>query len=127
MIWSRVQLNLQVELGLNVEAWESVPRTGHHSIDVLRARLAKCVFAVLVITGEDATAEGEVRARQNVIHEIGLFQGRLGFDRVALLEQEGVEAFSNIDGLQRIRFSGSNIEQSFYELGRMLRREGLTR
>jgi hypothetical protein len=29
--------------------------------------------------GEDATAEGSTRARQNVVHEVGLFQGCLGF------------------------------------------------
>jgi predicted nucleotide-binding protein len=59
-----------------------------------------------------------------VIHEIGLFQGKLGFRKVALVEQEGVESFSNI-GLQTIRFPGERIEAAFPELERMLRREGL--
>jgi len=47
----------------------------------------------------------------------------LGFERVALLEQEGIETFSNIDGLQTIRFSGQGIEATFYDLERMLKRE----
>lgn len=123
-LWSRVQLHLNNDLHLSVEAWESVSRAGHHSVEILKGFLSSCGFAVLVVTGDDISDDGVVRARQNVIHEIGLFQGRVGFERVALLEQEGVEGFSNIDGLQRIRFQGIRVEQSFYELDRMLRREG---
>jgi hypothetical protein len=38
-------------------------------------------IAFLVLTAEDETADGKVQARMNVIHEAGLFQGRLGFNR----------------------------------------------
>jgi predicted nucleotide-binding protein len=87
--------------------------------------LDSCTFAVLIVTGEDTTAEGTLRATQNVIHEIGLFQGRLGFDRVALLEQKGIEKFSNILGLQSIPFPNESIEAAFPELERTLKREGI--
>ena len=30
-----------------------------------------------------------VKARMNVIHEVGLFQGRLGFERAIVLLEEG--------------------------------------
>ena len=36
-------------------------------------------IAFPVLTTEDEQADGNVRARMNVIHEAGLFQGRLGF------------------------------------------------
>jgi len=91
----------------------------------LKQVLDSCAFAVLVQTGEDHTGDGKLRARQNVIHEIGLFQGRLGFEKVALVEQEGIESFSNIHGLQVIRFPGLRIEAAYYELDRMLAREKL--
>ena len=39
------------------------------------------------------------RARQNVIFEAGLFVGRLGRDRVALLYEPGVEIPSDLHGL----------------------------
>jgi len=42
-----------------------------------------------------------------------------------MLQQEGVEEFSNIAGLQVIRFSDNKIEAGFYELDRTLRREGI--
>jgi predicted nucleotide-binding protein len=87
--------------------------------------LAQASFALLVFTAEDDTAEGTRRARQNVIHEAGLFQGKLGFARAVLLVQDGVEAFSNIAGLQYLPFTGDNVEQTFYELQRVLKREGL--
>jgi predicted nucleotide-binding protein len=124
-LWARVQIYLKDELKLDVEAWESNARAGLHSVDVLKSLLDSCTFAVIVATGEDATADGGVRPRQNVVHEIGLFQGRFGFDKVALLRQEGIEEFSNIAGLQVIPFAGDRIEAAFYELRRMLEREGI--
>ncbi len=68
-------------------------------------------------------AEGEMRARQNVIHEAGLFQGRLGFSRAIVLVEEGTETFSNIQGIEQIRFARSNIKETFGEVVATLRRE----
>jgi predicted nucleotide-binding protein len=125
--WARVHMHIRDDLKLEVEAWETESRAGLHSIEVLKGLLASCTFAVIVATGEDATHGGEVRARQNVVHEIGLFQGRLGFEKVALLRQEGIEEFSNLAGLQVIPFAGDQIEAAFYDLGRMLKREGIVK
>jgi hypothetical protein len=44
-----------------------------------------------------------------------------------MLLQDGLEEFSNVAGLQHIAFSGDAIESTFYELGRVLKREGLVR
>lgn len=124
-LWARLQLFLEQELGLKVVTFESESRVGESMVPILEAMLAQAAFAVLVLTAEDETADGGKRARQNVIHEAGLFQGRLGFKRAVLLVQDGVEEFTNAAGLQHIRFSEENIEQGFYELQRVLRREGL--
>lgn len=91
---------------------------------MLESLLDKATFAVLVLTADDETPEGGRRARQNVVHEAGLFQGRLGFNRALLLMQLGVDGFSNVDGLQYIPFAGDEIEQTFYQLQRALKREG---
>jgi predicted nucleotide-binding protein len=37
------------------------------------------------MTAEDEQADGNHHARMNVIHEVGLFQGRLGFERAIVL------------------------------------------
>jgi len=124
-LWSKVHIHLKDELHLDVQVWETESRASRYPLDVLKQLLDSCTFAVLVQTGEDPTSDGNLRARQNVIHEIGLFQGRLGFEKVALVEQEGIESFSNIHGLQVIHFPGQRIEAAYYELDRMLVREEL--
>jgi predicted nucleotide-binding protein len=126
-LWARVHMYLRDELKVDVEAWETTPRAGFHSVDILKGLLNSCTFAVIIATGDDTTADGGLRARQNVVHEVGLFQGRIGFEKVAMLRQEGIEEFTNISGLQVIPFSTDRIEAAFYELGRMLKREGLTK
>ena len=70
-------------------------------------------------------ADGRVQARMNVIHEAGLFQGRLGFTKAIVLLEEGCEEFSNIAGLGQIRFPVGNISAEFEEIRRVLEREGL--
>ena len=80
-------------------------------------------FAFLVMTAEDETAEGKLIARLNVIHEVGLFQGRLGFDKAIVLLEDGCEEFSNIHGLGQIRFPRGQIMVAFEEVRRVLERE----
>lgn len=125
--WARVQQFLEHDFGLNVITFESETRAGQHIVQVLESMLNQAGFAILVLTGEDLTPEGGMRARQNVIHEAGLFQGRLGFSKAILLVQSGLEEFSNVAGLQQIHFTEAEIQQTFYELGRVLKREGIVK
>ncbi len=87
--------------------------------------LDAAVVAFLIMTGEDEQADGKLHARMNVVHEAGLFQGRLGFTRAILLLEEGCEGFSNIEGLGQIRFPEGNIKAVFDEVRRVLEREGI--
>jgi predicted nucleotide-binding protein len=121
-LWARVKVFLD-ELHIPTVTYESESRVGESIVPVLEKMLDQATFAVLILTAEDETASGELRARQNVIHEAGLFQGRLGFKKAVLLRQKGLENFSNVDGLQDIRFSGDDIEHTFYQLERVLKRE----
>lgn len=125
LLWHKVERYLEKDKKVPVEAWESESHTGEQVVAVLESFLITSTFAVLLVTGEDATAVGTVRARQNVIHEVGLFQGKLGFRKVALLVQEGTEDFSNIHGLQTILFPDQRIEAAFPELEKVLKREGV--
>ena len=68
-------------------------------------------------------ADGELRARQNVVHELGLFQGRPGFDRAIALLEDGTEEFSNLHGIQQVRFAPGHINGTFGEVLATLRRE----
>lgn len=125
VLWARLKIFINDELGLDVISYESESRIGDSIVLILQKMLDEASFAVLILTAEDETAEGTKRARQNVIHEAGLFQGRLGFKKAVLLKQEGLEDLSNVAGLQYIGFQGDRIDQTFYELQRVLKREGL--
>ena len=125
LLWARLKLYLQDELGLRVICFESESHAGESVVSVLTKMLGEVHFAVLILTAEDETANGSMRARQNVIHEVGLFQSKLGFSKAILLKQEGLEDFTNVAGLQYISFSDNKIEQTFYELRRTLQREEL--
>ena len=80
-------------------------------------------FALLVMTAEDEHADQRIHARENVIHEVGLFQGRLGFNKAIILLEEGCEPFSNIHGLTQIRFPRGQIMSISEEIRRVLERE----
>jgi predicted nucleotide-binding protein len=84
-------------------------------------------FALIVMTGEDETKEGGLRARENVVHEAGLFQGKIGFKKAIVLLEETCAPFSNIDGLIQLRFPGGKIMAVSEEIRRTLEREGLIR
>ena len=79
-----------------------------------------CNAAIILLTKDDETKDGGMRARQNVIHEIGFFQGKLGRKNVILLCEEGVEIFSNISGIVRISFSLNHFEETYEDLRREL-------
>lgn len=85
--------------------------------------LSKSSFALLVMTGEDRDENGNLRARQNVIHELGLFQGKLGFSRAIILLEEDTEEFSNIHGIHQLRYGKHNIKETFGEILATLKRE----
>jgi len=122
-LWKELKDHLHEKHKYDVTAYEIGARAGHTIRDILQAMLSKSSFAVLVMTGEDEMGDGTLRARQNVVHEAGLFQGHLGFNRAIVLLEEGTESFSNIDGIEQIRFSKGNIKETFGDVVATLKRE----
>lgn len=122
-LWRDLKDHLHEKHGYSVEAYEVGSRAGHAVRDILEKMLERSSFAVLIMTGEDKTDKGTIRARQNVIHEIGLFQGRLGFSKAIVLLEKGTEGFSNLQGIDQIRFSKGNIKETFGDVLATLRRE----
>ena len=122
-LWRDLKDHLQDKHYYKIEAYEVGARVGHAIRDILENMLVQSSFAILVLTGEDETSDGKFRARQNVIHETGLFQGRLGFSKAIVLLEEGAEVFSNIHGIEQIRFSKGNIKETFGEVLATIKRE----
>ena len=123
LLWRELHNHLRDRHDLDVEAYEVGARAGHHIRDILVSMLSSSSLAFLVMTAEDETAEEEYQARQNVVHELGLFQGRLGFGRAIALVEEGTKLFTNMAGIQQIRFSKGNIQETFGEVLATIRRE----
>ena len=121
--WRVLKDHLQEQHLMRVTAYEVGPRAGLSVKEVLGKMLAECSFALLVLTGEDISRDGEVHARENVVHELGLFQGHLGFKRAIALLEDGVKEFSNIYGINQIRFSKGNIRETFGDIAATIRRE----
>ena len=123
--WQDLKTFLVERLGCEHEEFNRKPIAGHSNKERLLEMLDQCCFAFIVMTAEDEQPDGRVQARQNVVHEAGLFQGRYGFERAIVLLEEGCEEFSNIHGIGQIRFPKANIKAAFEDIRAVLEREGI--
>ncbi|MHB8843944.1 MAG: TIR domain-containing protein [Nitrospirota bacterium] len=123
LLWKDLKDLLQDRLNLSWEEFNREPIAGQSTTERLQTMLGTSCFAFLILTAEDEHADESVHARENVIHEAGLFQGHLGFKKAIVLLEEGCEEFSNIAGLGQIRFPKGNISACFEEIRRVLERE----
>lgn len=121
--WRDLKDHLHEQHGYEVVTYETGSRAGHTIRDVIAEMLDRSSFAILVMTGEDAMDNGTVKARSNVIHETGLFQGRLGFSKAIVLKEQGTEEFSNLHGVNQIRYTKGNIKETFGDVLAVLKRE----
>jgi predicted nucleotide-binding protein len=124
--WRKLKDFVHDRLQLPWDEFNRVPVAGITNIARLSEMLDAAAIAFLVLTAEDETADGKLQARMNVVHEAGLFQGRLGFTKAILLLEEECSEFSNVQGLGQIRFPKGNIAACFEEIRRVVEREGLT-
>jgi predicted nucleotide-binding protein len=123
--WLKLEKFLSTRLHLSAVEFNSIEVAGRATSDRLVEMLKQADFAFLILTGEDERATGEVHPRLNVVHEAGLFQGKLGFEKAIILLEEGCEKFSNVHGLNDIRFPKGKIETAFEKVRGVLEREGL--
>lgn len=119
--WRVLRDQLRDHHGFEVTAFEGLPRAGHTIRGILEGMADDSAVAVLVMSKADEMADGGVRARQNVVHEIGYFQGRLGWSNAIVVAEDGVEIFSNLDGTQQVRYRAGDISSAVGELVGALR------
>jgi len=122
-LWRELKEFLQDRLKLRPQEFNSESVAGRTTQARLQQMLDDCSFAFLIFTGDDEGPGDLKSARPNVIHELGLFQGRLGFERAIVLLEDGCAEFSNIVGLTQIRFPKGGISTTFEEIRRVLERE----
>jgi len=78
---------------------------------------------MLLMSAEDEQAGGEVRSRQNVIHEAGLFQASLGWNRAVLVIEEGTEQFSNSVGMVYVSYEAGQVKSVISDVLQAIKRE----
>lgn len=124
-LWRELKDFIEGRLSLEWDEFNREPTAGFATKERLQSMLDQACFAFILMTGENQHADDTMHARENVVHEVGLFQGRLGFRKAIVILEEGCTEFSNILGLVQIRFPKGNISACFEEIRRVLEREGV--
>lgn len=124
-IWRELRDFLEKTLKRPYEEFNRIPQAGNITSIRLKEMLESCCMAFLIMTGEDEHTDGTLHARENVIHEIGLFQAQLGYEKAIILLEKGCEVFSNIQGITYIPFPKENIRAAFEDIREVLKREGI--
>jgi len=123
--WLELKNYIQDRLGLQCDDFNRQSTAGITTVNRLLTMLDSACFAFLVLTAEDEQKDERMHARLNVVHEAGLFQGKLGFEKAIVMLENGCEEFSNIHGLGQIRFDQGQISAKFHEVSDTLKREGI--
>ena len=119
--WYKIQTYLEKDLGIPSMELAQEPHLGRTVLQKLNEESDKCSVALIVMTGDDVTSENETRARENVMHEIGYFQGKFGLGNVILLHEDDVSIPSNIHGVGYIPFPKDTAEATLGAITRELK------
>ena len=122
--WRVVQAFVEERFAVSAYSFETRCWGSRPVTEALEGYLRRCSAAICVLTAEDVTADGVRVARQNLVHEVGLFQGRHGPGSVLVLAEEGCA--SRPVGARRVGYSCLAPERAFGELERMLCAWGFT-
>jgi predicted nucleotide-binding protein len=119
--WNEVQNFIEKDIELPTLELAQEANRGRTVLQKLEEESSICSFAVIVMTGDDLDSDGNLRVRENVMHEIGFFQGKYGLSAVCLLHEEGTNIPSNIHGLVYIPFPKGYVNAAFGALLRELK------
>lgn len=114
--WLRVQSFLEKELNIRTIELAQEVNQGRTVIEKLDDASHSCCYAVVVMTGDDKDESGTSRVRENVMHEIGFFQGRYGVNNVCLIYENGTSVPSNLSGIVYLPYDKGDIKSTFLDL-----------
>ncbi len=121
--WLKLRIFVSQTLGLPCDEFNIESTAGLQTASRIDAMLMSARMAFLVMTADDRHADGTTHARENVVHEVGLFQASLGARRAIVLLENGCSRFSNLDGLTTINFPPGDIMARSEEIRGVLARE----
>lgn len=122
-IWREVKDFIVERLKLPCDEFNRESVAGLPTFERLSQMMDQASFAFLIMTAEDEHVDATLHARENVIHEVGLFQGRLGSRKAIVLLEDGCQKFTNIDGQSHILFPPGHVTAAFEDMRRVLERE----
>ena len=88
-VWKDLKDFIHDRLKLPWDEFNRVPVARVTNIARLSQMLDEAAIAFLIMTAKDEHADGKQHARENVIHEAGLFQVHLGFELAIVLLEKG--------------------------------------
>lgn len=115
---NQIHLALQ-KWGLDIKTIEDNGKIGLTTIENLELLSQEAEFAIVIFSGDDEgrireldkneenKAKLEVRARQNVIAELGYFTAKYGRENVCTLYEKGVSIPSDFSGVTYIELESS--------------------
>jgi predicted nucleotide-binding protein len=115
--WRIVERHINKKLDYKTLVLKENYRPGETLIEKLEdAVLEECDCAVAIMTPDDQMADGSLRARQNVLYEIGFCHNAYDRDGVIILRENLTEIMSDLHGLVTINYSKNHIEATFLKL-----------
>ena len=117
---ARLQLSkiLKDDLGFEPVILQEEPNVSLETIITKFERLAKDCSAAIILFTPDDEANGKLRARQNVILELGYFLGRFQDQpnrRIIIIKTGEIEIPSDISGVLYLEYF-KNMKEIFYDL-----------
>lgn len=119
--WLALKEFIESECDLATVAFDSGAWGGKSVTEALNRYLEQCNFAICVLTAEDTRGGPFAWARENVVHEVGLFQGRFGESRVVLLVEEGCGFVPQAPPDQVLHYPQGAIESAFWGVRALMR------
>lgn len=122
--WTKVHDFLTKDCRLAVRSADALQGGPDRDVPAITGHVDGCGFAVCILVDDEGRSD-VTAANQRVLQLAGLFQGRYGFERVAMVVEEGCDVLSNVAGIVRLDYPRGDIGRVFWQMRQMLHREGL--
>lgn len=105
--WKELRDHLRDKHNYSFRYYESGDRSSEYLFENVHEMITGSKLSILVLSNEDKMEDQTMRARQNVIHELGMAQVLHGRRNTLILVEEGCDWPSNIQGINCFPYSGS--------------------